>query len=92
MSIKRLSGAHVPHHKNTTESVPQRIPTPDKVIIPMGMHIGAPSVPVVSVGDEVRVGQLIAKCPDGALGSAIHASISGKVVSVNDSIEISSAL
>ena len=65
---------------------------PVKVRIPLRMHIGAPSVPVVQVGDDVKAGQLIAKCPEGALGSAIHASIAGRVVAVNDSIEISSAL
>ena len=65
---------------------------PAQVRIPLRMHIGAPSVPVVQAGDYVTAGQLIARCPDGALGAAIHASISGKVVSVNDSIEISSAL
>ena len=65
---------------------------PEKVMIPLKMHIGAPPVPVVKEGDRVKAGQLIAKCPDGALGSAIHASISGKVVSVKDTIEISSAL
>ena len=65
---------------------------PQHVSIPLRMHIGAPSVPVVAEGDYVSMGQLIAKCPDGALGSAIHANISGKVVSVKDTIEISSAL
>ena len=56
------------------------------------MHIGAPSVPVVEAGDWVKAGQLIAKCPEGTLGSAIHASISGKVVSVGNTVEISSSL
>ena len=65
---------------------------PAQVSIPLRMHIGAPSVPVVAVGDHVSAGQLIAKCPDGALGSAIHASISGKVVSINNTIEISNTL
>ena len=65
---------------------------PEQVSIPLKMHIGAPSVPVVAAGDRVSAGQLIAKCPDGALGSAIHASISGRVVSVGNTIEISSSL
>jgi Na+-translocating ferredoxin:NAD+ oxidoreductase RnfC subunit len=62
--------------------------TPDSVLIPLKMHIGAPSMPVVSVGDSVEEGQLIAICPDGALGANIHASISGKVSSVGDRIVI----
>ena len=63
---------------------------PKQVRIPLKMHIGAPSVPVVATGDKVNVGQMIAKCPDGALGSAIHASISGTVASVENAIEIRS--
>ena len=43
-------------------------------------------------GKQVTMAHLIAKCPDGALGSAIHASISGRVVSVGNTIEISSSL
>ena len=65
---------------------------PETVSIPLRMHIGAPSVPVVAAGDRVKAGQLIARCPEGALGSAIHASISGRVVSVGNTIEISSSL
>ena len=65
---------------------------PEHVSIPLKMHIGAPSVPVVAAGDRVSAGQLIARCPDGALGSAIHASISGRVISVGNTVEISSSL
>ena len=46
------------------------------------MHIGAPSEPVVSVGDKVEKGQLIAGIREGAMGANIHASISGKIISV----------
>ncbi len=83
MSIKRLSGAHVPHHKNTTECAPQRIPTPDKVIIPMGMHIGAPCVPCVKVGDLVKVGQMIGEA-GGFVSAPVHASVSGKVTAIDE--------
>ena len=56
----------------------------DEVFIPLNMHIGAPSIPIVNVGDEVNVGDLIAIAPEGALGANIHASISGKLMSVSD--------
>lgn len=55
-----------------------------KVTIPLQQHIGAPSVPVVSVGSRVEKGALIADIPEGRLGAKIHASISGNVVSVTD--------
>ncbi len=59
------------------------------VKIPLGMHIGAPSIPVVKAGDRVQKGQLIAEIPEKSLGARIHASISGTVTNVtNSSIEI----
>ena len=61
---------------------------PDKVSIPVKMHIGAPSVPVVEVGEWVESGQLIATCPDEVLGSHIHASVSGRITGVGQMITI----
>jgi Na+-translocating ferredoxin:NAD+ oxidoreductase RnfC subunit len=61
---------------------------PSEVRIPLKMHIGAQDTPVVHVGDIVQKGQLIAE-PEG-MGAKIHASISGKVVEVDQtSIKIS---
>ena len=56
---KTLPGVHVPHHKNTNDSVPQVMPVPDKVYISLHMHMGAPCDPLVKKGDYVKVGQLI---------------------------------
>lgn len=61
---------------------------PNCVAISTKQHIGAPSEAVVKVGDKVKCGQLIAKCPDGSLGSNIHASIDGTVKEVGASIVI----
>ena len=61
---------------------------PSEVQIPLRMHIGAPSEPVVSVGQSVRRGDLIARIPEGALGENIHASIDGTVTAVGDRIVI----
>lgn len=59
------------------------------VRLPLKMHIGAPSVPVVKAGDGIQRGQLIAEIPEGALGARIHASITGQVSAVTDThIEI----
>ena len=52
--------------------------------------IGTPAQPVVKDGDIVKVGQEIAVCPDGALGSILHASIDGKVKVTEAYIEIDS--
>ncbi len=42
----------------------------------------------VKVGDKVKVGDLIGKPAEKALGARIHASINGKVTTVNSSVTI----
>lgn len=63
---------------------------PDKVVLPLCQHIGAPARPVVRTGDLVKKGDLLADIPDGAMGARIHASISGEVRVFEDSILIKS--
>lgn len=46
--------------------------------------IGASSEPIVKVGEEVKRGQQIAKCPDEKLGQNIHSSIDGTVEVVDE--------
>lgn len=55
-----------------------------RVKIPLRMHIGAASVPVVHIGQKVAKGELIADIPDKALGAKIHASIAGYVTHISD--------
>ncbi|MDR0599026.1 MAG: 4Fe-4S dicluster domain-containing protein [Treponema sp.] len=61
---------------------------PKKVRIPCSQHIGAPALPVVSAGDRVERGQLIAKAAEGKPSANIHASISGRVAQVDSVIVI----
>ncbi len=58
------------------------------VRIPLSQHVGARSVPVVKLNDQVKIGDLIADIPRGALGAKIHASIEGKVADISDCITI----
>ncbi|MCQ2536495.1 MAG: 4Fe-4S dicluster domain-containing protein [Lachnospiraceae bacterium] len=53
----------------------------NKVKINLSQHIGAPTSPVVSVGDVVKAGDIVGKAADG-LSVNIHSSIDGKVVNV----------
>ncbi len=81
-AVKKVrGGVKVDHHKNTAEIEVVRIPTPSKVVIPMQQHIGAPCEPVVKVGDEVAVGQLIGDT-DKYVSAPIYASVSGKVTAI----------
>jgi Na+-translocating ferredoxin:NAD+ oxidoreductase RnfC subunit len=59
-----------------------------KVTIPLQQHIGKPALAVVSIGDQVKKGDLIGEIPEGALGARVHASIDGIVTAVNDNVVI----
>ena len=78
-----LGGVHPPQNKKP-QSERSIIPvSPSSVLkVPLSQHIGAPSYPVVTVGDTVTVGQLIGEIPDGKLGAKVHSPVSGKVVSI----------
>jgi len=81
--MRKIRGISPPHNKNTECSEVRRLPTPAEVHIPMKMHSGKPAVPVVKVGDDVKVGQLIGEM-GGDVSSPIHASVSGCVTKIND--------
>lgn len=55
---------------------------PELVHISTRQHVGAPAVPIVSVGDHVELGQQIGEIPEGSLGATIHTSISGNIVEI----------
>lgn len=79
--LPKLNGVIVPHRKHTAAMPAVKMPAPKTVTIPMSMHIGAPAKPCVQVGDEVKVGQLIAEA-GGFVSAPIHASVSGKVTAI----------
>lgn len=83
--FKTFGGVNVPHKKATSVMESVIMPPPKKVIIPMKQHIGAACVPVVSVGEYVKVGQIIADS-DQYVSAPIHASVSGKVTKIGSMI------
>jgi electron transport complex protein RnfC len=73
-----VGGVHPPENKLTAGIQIQVLPLPQSVIIPLSQHIGAPASPVVSKGDYVRTGQIIA-LSKGYVSTNIHSSVSGKI-------------
>jgi len=55
-----------------------------RVTLLTSQHIGAPAKPVVSVGEQVAEGQLVADLPEKGLSARIHASINGIVEAVKE--------
>ena len=78
-------GVKVPHNKNTENCKIIRMPAPDKVVLPMQQHIGAPCIPTVKVGDTVKVGQIVGDS-DKFISAPIHSSISGTVTKIADTV------
>lgn len=75
-------GVHVPDNKSWSRDVPIEVaPAPDIVCIGVQQHIGKPSIPVVSAGEEVFAGQLIAQ-EAGYIGANVYSSVSGTVMGI----------
>ena len=83
LQLTIIKGIYVPHNKNTASSRPTLIATPSEVRLPMKMHAGAPAAPVVSIGKMVKVGELIGDAFKGKVSSPVHASVSGRVKSID---------
>ncbi|MCD6532345.1 hypothetical protein J7K99_07875, partial [bacterium] len=62
------------------------LPEPERVRLVLRQGAGAPSVPVVKVGDRVQKGQLVASVPKNSIGADIHSPIDGTVASTVDAI------
>ncbi|MCK5074587.1 MAG: SLBB domain-containing protein [Bacteriovoracaceae bacterium] len=45
-------------------------------------HIGVPAIPIVGIGEKVKIGDMIAKSPDEKVGTIYHASIKGEIMEI----------
>jgi len=84
MARSFLGGTHPYDQKRLSEKkeISALTNPPPHVVLPMSMHIGAPCVPSVQVGDRVRIGDKVAE-PNG-LGAPIHASVAGTVTKIEE--------
>ncbi|OOZ39409.1 electron transporter RnfC [Solemya pervernicosa gill symbiont] len=72
-------GVHPAHNKEQTADLAiQRVPFVERYVMPLGQHIGVPAKPVVSVGERVERGQLIAE-PGAFISTALHSPVTGTV-------------
>ena len=79
--FRTFGGAKVPHRKHSGSAPTQTMPLPQKVRIPMQMHLGAPCTPLVKIGEQVLMGQKIGDS-EAFISAPIHASIAGKVTAL----------
>ena len=83
-----LGGIHPKENKLSAGVKIVPAPLPKEVIIPLGMHIGAPATACVAKGDEVKVGTLIATS-SGFVSANIYSSVAGKVTKIDSVFDAS---
>jgi Na+-translocating ferredoxin:NAD+ oxidoreductase subunit C len=77
-------GIHPPAKKELAAEKPiQGLTPPQRVVIPLSQHLGAPCKPVVSIDQEVKKGELIGEA-GGFVSAPVHASVSGKVIAIGE--------
>lgn len=77
-------GVHPQENKQQSLQIALRKPPlPEKLVLPVQQHIGAPAVPTVAVGDKVLKGQVIAE-PNGVVSIFMHAPTSGTISAIGD--------
>ena len=75
-----IGGVHPYEGKELSMEHPITVLQPKGVemVFPLSQHIGAPAKPLVAVGDEVLVGQIIAEA-GGFISANVISAVSGKV-------------
>lgn len=77
-------GIHPPDKKILAANSPIVASKPPKIaVIPLSQHIGAPCNAIVTIGQEVKKGEVVGE-PAGFVSSPVHASVSGKVVAIGE--------
>jgi electron transport complex protein RnfC len=78
-----LGGVHPPENKLSADKAIEPLALPKQAFIPLNQNLGAPGVAQVAKGDEVKVGQLLAK-GEAFISSNVHSPVSGKVLKIDN--------
>ena len=77
-------GVSLPEHKEFTVDKKIRVvPAPSEIILPISQHIGSPNKPLVKEGDNVKLGQCLARSA-AFIASPVHSPVSGRVKAIKD--------
>jgi Na+-translocating ferredoxin:NAD+ oxidoreductase subunit C len=75
-------GVHPPTYKEATAGSAIRPgPVPERIVLPMSQHLGAPNQPTVEKGDRVVRGQVVGTV-DAMISAPIHSPVNGEVAKV----------
>ncbi len=82
LTFSLRGGIHPAYHKELASEHPiEPFPLPKRLEIPLSQHLGLPAAAVVSRGDEVSAGNVIAEAPK-LISAHVHTPAAGKVRSV----------
>lgn len=82
MKTFTIGGVHPKENKLSKGEKITVAPIPERVMIPLSQHVGAPATPTVAVGDTVKVGTKIGESA-GFVSACVHASVSGTVEKID---------
>ena len=75
-------GVHPPENKTQSNQLAIiSAGIPEQLIFPLSQHIGMPATPVVTIGQQVLKGEMIAEAK-GFVSVPVHASTSGEVIAI----------
>ena len=81
-------GVHPDEKKELAKDKPIKVVKAGKTLVyPLQQHIGAKAKPVVKVGDQVLVGQIIGEA-DGMISANVLSSVSGKVTAIEERLVV----
>lgn len=78
-----LGGVHPPENKLSADKAIEPLAIPKQAFVPLNQNLGAPGIAQVAKGDEVKVGQLLAK-GEAFISSNVHSPVSGKVLKIDN--------
>lgn len=81
MKTFKKGGIHPPQNKLSAAAPVNVLPLPTTLTLLCSQHIGAPAKCLVSKGDRVRRGDMIAQA-SGKVSAHVHTPISGKIASI----------
>lgn len=82
MNTFRLGGVHPQENKLASENAIELFPLPEKAVVFVSQHLGAPSTPVVQKGDRVKTGQLLAKA-EAFICANTHSPYTGVITKID---------
>lgn len=84
----RKGGIHPPENKLSAGNKIENADLPNQAVVLLSQHIGAPALPVVKKGDQVKTGTLIGQA-SGFVSANIHSPVSGTVIKIDTITDVS---